>query len=361
MTKAGMKILLLSRYSRLGASSRLRSYQYLPFLKSHGIDVAVAPLLNDDYVKSLYMEEKKPVFSILGAFIRRLGNLLNSNRFDLVWIEYEIFPWLPAWMEMILTWAGIPYIVDYDDAIFHRYDLNPHRAVRTFLGNKINKIMKQAEIVIAGNLYLANSAIRAGTKRVEYIPTVIDLDRYSIKDRMNTDAFKIGWIGSPKTAKYLNLVKPAISHLYNKGNISLSLVGSGRLELDDVPIKILKWSEETEVSDIQNFDVGIMPLPDNPWERGKCGYKLIQYMACGKPVVASPVGANTEIVEQGINGFLAGSTEAWQEALTILRNNPDLREKMGLAGRKIVEKKYCKQVTAPKLLSIFKSMRGRRN
>lgn len=348
-----MKILLLSRYGPLGASSRVRSYQYLPYLKAQGIDVTVAPLLNDNYVKSLYSGKAKPLFSIFGTYLRRFWNIFSSYRFDLVWIEKELFPWLPAWIEMILSRVGVPYIVDYDDAIFHRYDMNPHGVVRTLLGNKISRVMRYASAVIVGNEYLANYAIRSGAKRVGSIPTVIDLERYNIKDCTDTGEFKVGWIGSPVTAKYLDLVKSAIIQLYKQGNASLSLIGSGHLELDEVPINVIPWSAETEVADIQNFDVGIMPLPDSPWERGKCGYKLIQYMACGKPVVASTVSANTEIVKHGVNGFLAESAEEWLEALTVLRDNPDLRKKMGTAGRKMVEKKYCIQVTAPKLLSIF--------
>jgi len=349
-----MKVLLFSRYGLLGASSRVRSYQYLPYLKAHGIDVTVVPLLNDGYVKALYSGKAKPLFSIFGSYMRRLGNILNSRSFDLVWIEKELFPWLPAWMEMILSRVGIPYIVDYDDAIFHRYDMNPHGVVRALLGNKIDKIMRNANVVVAGNMYLANYAIRSGAKRVESIPTVIDLDRYSIKDRANASGFNVGWIGSPVTAKYLNLIKPAIVQFYKEGNSSLSLVGLGQFKLDELPINIIPWSEETEVANIHNFDVGIMPLPDSPWERGKCGYKLIQYMACGKPIIASPVGVNSEIVEHGVNGFLAGSRKEWLEALTVLRDDHGLRKKMGAAGRKMVEEKYCIQVTAPKILSIMK-------
>ena len=138
--------------------------------------------------------------------------------------------------------------------------------------------------------------------------------------------------------------------------MSFSVVGSGQIDLDGVPMSIIPWSEETEVDHIQDFDIGIMPLPDSQWEQGKCGYKLIQYMACGKPVVASPVGANRKIVEHGVNGFLAGSTEEWLEALTVLRDNSDLRKKMGTAGRKKVEKRYCIQVTARRLLSILQSV-----
>jgi len=352
-----MKILLLSRYGPNGASSRIRSYQYLPYLKAQGIDCVVAPLLDDDYIRSLYSRKAKPLFSIISSYIQRIWNILNSRSFNLVWIEKEIFPWLPAWMEILLTHANIPYIVDYDDAIFHRYDLNPNKTVRILFRNKIKKVMQYSDFVIAGNKYLANYAIRAGAKRVEFIPTVIDLDRYSIKDNMNANEFKVGWIGSPTTAKYLNLVRQALSQFAKEGNISFSFVGSGHIELGELPINISRWSEETEVSSIQDFDVGIMPIPDNPWERGKCGYKLIQYMACGKPVVASPVGANTEIVEHGVNGFLAETTKEWLDALKILRSRPELRKKMGTEGRKMVEKNFCIQVTAPKLLSLLKSVR----
>ena len=356
-----MKILLLSRYGPLGASSRIRSYQYLPYLKSQGIDVTVAPLLNDGYVKALYSAKAKPLFSIFDSYMRRFRSILNTHCFDLVWIEKDLFPWMPAWAEIMLVRIGIPYVVDYDDAIFHRYDLNPNRIVRTLLGSKISRVMRYASAVIVGNEYLATYAIRAGAKRVEYIPTVIDLDRHSIKDCTNTGEFKVGWIGSPMTAKYLNLIKPAIIRFFKEGNSSLSLVGSGHVALGELPVKIIPWSKETEVADIQDFDVGIMPLPDSPWERGKCGYKLIQYMACGKPVIASPVGANIAIVEHGVNGFLTKSADEWLEALTVLRDDPDLSKKMGKEGRKIVEKRYCLQVTAPRLLSIFQSVWGNYN
>ncbi len=352
-----MKILLLSRYGSMGASSRIRLYQYLPYLKTHGIDCFVAPLLDDDYILSLYSGKSRLLFSIISSYIQRIWIVLNSRSFDLVWLEKELFPWLPVWVERILSHANIPYMVDYDDATFHRYDLNPNWPVRALFKNKISRVMLNAELVVTGNNYLANYALCAGVKRVEFIPTVIDLDRYSIKNQPNSEKFTVGWIGTPNTAKYLTLIKQAMIQFQKQDNISFSFVGSGDVDLNELPIKTICWSEETEVSDIQDFDVGIMPLADSPWERGKCGYKLIQYMACGKPVVASPVGANTEIVEHGVNGFLAESTEEWLEALTILRDNPDMRNKMGAAGRKMVKKKYCLEVTAPKLLSLFNTFR----
>lgn len=351
-----MKVLLLSRYGPLGASSRIRSYQYLPYLKSQGIDVTVAPLLNDEYVKRLYSGKAKPLVSILRSYARRLGNILNSRSYDIVWIEKELFPWLPSVVELIMSKAGIPYIVDYDDAIFHRYDLNQNGFVRALLGRKVGRIMQRAEFVMAGNRYLADYAIRTGAKRVECIPTVVDLGRYHMKENSDTGEFKIGWIGSPVTVHYINNIMPVVAQFLQEGKSSLYLVGVGHIDLHELPLKVFPWSENTETSHIQDFDVGIMPLSDNPWERGKCGYKLIQYMACGKPVIASPVGANTEIVEHGVNGFLSRSKEEWLAALTILRDDPFLRRKMGAAGRQKVEDRYCLQKTAPKLVSLIKSV-----
>jgi glycosyltransferase involved in cell wall biosynthesis len=156
------------------------------------------------------------------------------------------------------------------------------------------------------------------------------------------------------TAKYLDLIRPALVEVCRGGKGRLLFVGSGQIEFEHVAIEIRSWTEETEVSDIQNFDVGIMPLPDEPWERGKCGYKLIQYMACGKPVIASPVGVNQMIIEQGVNGFLAN----WVNALRELRDNVPLREAMGYAGRLKVEKNYCVQVTAPRMAEILRSVAG---
>ena len=158
------------------------------------------------------------------------------------------------------------------------------------------------------------------------------------------------------TAKYLNFIKPAIIRFFKEGNSSLSLVGSGHVDLGELPVKIIPWSEETEVADIKDFDVGIMQLPNSPWERGKWGDKLIQYMACARPVVASPVGVAPKIIENGINGFLATTTEDWVKAICALRRNYKLRERMGKAGRIKVERQYCIQVTAPILVSLLRGV-----
>jgi glycosyltransferase involved in cell wall biosynthesis len=218
-----------------------------------------------------------------------------------------------------------------------------------------------AHTVVAGNAYLADYARRAGAKRIEVIPTVIDLGRYRVKDadhigKQPEVAFIIGWIGSPSTARYLRDIAPALAEVCREGRARVRLIGSGQIELPGVPVEVLPWREDTEVDEICGFDVGIMPLPDEPWARGKCGFKLIQYMACGLPVVASPVGVNSEIVEDGVNGFLAQDTLEWVVALERLIAAAELRHRLGAAGRAKVGARYCLDVTAPRLTRLLQAI-----
>ena len=350
-----MKVLLFSRYDRLGASSRVRLYQYLPYLKAHGIDVTVSPLLTDDYLHKFYSGRVNHLTERIGPYFQRVVELLKTRRFDLLWIEKELFPWLPSWCEMLITRLGVPYIVDYDDALFHRYDTHSNRLVRKIFGNKIDAVMRNAALVTAGNEYLMTRAKKAGAKRVEYLPTVVDMERYSVMDNVENSVFTIGWIGSPTTVKYLEMIRSVLLEWCQKDNSRLVIIGADSFELDGIRVEHHPWLLNSEVSEIQRFDIGIMPLPDNLWERGKCGYKLIQYMACGKPVIASRVGVNLKIVEHGINGFLAGSKKEWIEALDFLYTDFECRDAMGKKGRKKVGKHYCVQVMAPQLLALMRS------
>jgi glycosyltransferase involved in cell wall biosynthesis len=354
-----MKVLLLSRYSRRGASSRIRSYQYLPFLETQGFHFTVSPLVADSYLHGLYSGRGIDVRPVLQSYCRRVRCLLQSGKFDLLWVEYEVLPWLPAWAEQMLALFRIPYVVDYDDAIFHRYDMHPRRLVRLFLGEKIDKVMQKASEVVVGNEYLAERAGKSGARHVSVLPSVVDLNRYATREGKNRDVFTVGWIGSPTTTPYLELITPAIKEFARDRDVRLVLVGSGIVPTNGLPVETREWSEDREVEDIQSLDVGIMPLPNDPWSKGKCGYKLVQYMACGLPVVASPVGVNKELVRNGWNGFLAKEKEDWVQALNVLYENASQREEMGKAGRALVEEKFCLQVTAPRLLSLLRSAAGR--
>ena len=353
-----MRVLLLSRYGPLGASSRVRFYQFLPHLEAAGIDVTVSPLLNDRYTAGLYAGDRRQWTDIAALYIRRITALLRARRFDLLWVEGELFPWLPAWGESLLRMAGIPYVVDYDDALFHRYDLHSAGTVRRILGQKIDSVMRTATAVAAGNEYLAARASRAGARQVEIIPTVVDTARYQQARPRDAGPFTIGWIGTPVTAPYLESVRGALKEVCADGGARIVLVGAADTSLAGLPVEVHPWSEASEVPEIQGFDVGIMPLPDGPWERGKCGYKLIQYMACARPVVASPVGVNTSIVEPGVNGFLAGNSAEWTRALQLLKNDPAQGARMGAQGRARVIDEFSVQQLAPRLVTLLRNAAG---
>ena len=348
-----MRILLLTRYSRMGASSRLRCLQYIPFLASHDVEVVPVPLFNDEYLENLYRFGRRNIKNVIWCYLNRVRTILTQRKYDLLWIQYELFPWLPDWIEQFALCKKIPYVVDFDDAMFHSYNLSANVLVRTLLQNKIENIMRRASVVVAGNKYLARHASMSGARRVEIIPTVIDLDRYQTNEHLDDGRLTIGWIGSPKTAHYLDLIKPALRQFGNNRDVLLSVVGIDAIEFGKIKVQCYPWSEASEVRYINGFDIGIMPLLNTPWEQGKCGYKLIQYMACAKPVVASAVGANKEIVRQGLNGFLADSIQEWIRAFSTLHANVELRKQMGQTGRQRVRDEYCLQVTGPKLLSIF--------
>jgi len=348
-----MNILTLPRYQRLGPSSRVRFYQYFPALREQGFVIEDMPFFSDDYVHRLYAKQPVQIGEVISAYLKRVSTLLRERDVNLLWIEKELLPWMPAWIEVLL--ARQPYVVDYDDAVFHRYDLHHNGLIRRVLGRKIDGVMQNAALVVAGNEYLANRARAAGAKRVEILPSVVDADLYAPAPARDS-GFTVGWIGSPVTAPYLEQVRPALEMLTNGGQAAVSLIGAGdAIRWGNAKVQILPWREESEIQNIQQFDVGIMPLVDEPFERGKCGYKLIQYMACGLPVVASPVGVNVQIVEHGVTGFLAESKQDWQKALVFLRENPEKRREMGMAGRAKMEREYSLQIATPKLTSLLRS------
>lgn len=346
-----MKIIYFTKYSRLGASSRLRSYQYFPFLEENGLEISVSPLFSDYYLSAL-LEKKHSKYLIIKAYLVRFVKLFTLCKYDKVVIEKELFPYLPAWFEQIMKLSGIAYYVDYDDAIFHNYDLHKSRLIRFLLRNKIDNVMKYSSCVIAGNNYLAHRAKNAGASSIKIIPTVVDLNRYTNISVQKNKKTIIGWIGSPSTYKYFIKLIPVFEQLAKQYDVKFHIIGAkSTLELNNC-FHFIPWEEDTEAMEISKFDIGIMPLDDTPWELGKCSYKLIQYMACSIPVVASPVGMNKEVVQQN-NGILATSQEDWFNALETMILNPVLQTKMGLSGRKVVEHTYSLQRTRKKWFQIL--------
>jgi glycosyltransferase involved in cell wall biosynthesis len=359
-TAVPLRVLFLTRYGRLGASSRQRCFLYLEALNAAGIDGDLCPLLGDDYVRRLHSGLTTGITSILRAYARRLMLLLQARRYDLLWIEKEALPWLPAWAELALfRIAGTRIVVDYDDAVFHTYDQHRNGIVRTLLSLKIDRIMSAADLVIVGNAYLGLRAKAAGAHAIAEMPTVVDLKCYPERrsaPARRQEPFTVGWIGSSLTSSYLEMLRPALAELARRLPLRVILVGAAEAALRGLPVERVTWSLETEATELVHFDVGLMPLPDRPWERGKCGYKLIQYMASALPVVASPVGINREIVISGETGFLAETDADWLTSLSRLYHEPKLRQRMGAAGRRRVGANYSLAVTAPRMTDLFQRL-----
>ena len=354
-----MNVLFLPKYGPKAASTRHRYLQYFPHLESEGISCHASPLLDDAYLAKKFETGRTPPVDALRGYTHRLLALTGARRFDLAMVHCELFPYLPSWGEAILPRLGVPYVYDFDDAIFHNYDQSRLSVVRALFSGKLARVARGAALVTAGNEYLAAWS-RRFQRRVEVLPTVVDLARFPrVSPARAPGPFVIGWIGSPSTAPYVSLVAEALAQVSRGDSARVVLVGSGPVDLPGVPVEVRPWSEATEAADIGRFDVGVMPLPDTPWARGKSGFKLIQYMAGGLPVVASPVGANRDIVEHGVNGFLAGTAEEWVSALETLRADPGLRDRMGRAGRERVRQRYSLAVTAPRLAGWLREAAGR--
>jgi glycosyltransferase involved in cell wall biosynthesis len=363
-----IKIVALTKYGRLGASSRMRSLQYLPWFQQAGLQVTMHPLLSDELLQARYKNGGYGL-SLLQAYTHRLRFLVARKQFDVVWIEKEALPWWPLWLELALL-RGVPYVLDYDDAVFHNYDQHSNLWVRRLYGQRLDGLMAGAALVVCGNNYLAQRAREADAPWVEVVPTVIDLERYP--EPPKTDAMtpawlpvadkrpRIVWIGSPSTVDYLQLLREPLQALAARQQFVLRVIGGGAVNLPGVAVEVMLWAEATEVENISTCQVGVMPLLDSLWERGKCGYKLIQYMACGLPVVASGVGVNPEIVRNGENGFLANTSQEWVAALEKLLESPSLRRQMGALGRHQVESEYCIQKTGPRIAELLQSV-GRRH
>lgn len=351
-----MRILALTKYGPQAASTRQRFQLYEPALKRAGIEVTYSPLLPDEHVRRLVLGRKSSFVSVLQAYARRLAALLTSRRFDALWVHYELFPYLPSGFERLASLSRRPVIVDYDDAIFHVYDASPRWIVRRLLGGKLEPLLRSAAACCCGNAYLRDYAARFCRNSI-ILPTVVDTDTYVPAGR-DDGPIVVGWIGSPSTWRNVRPLLPLLEGLAAEKAIRVHAIGAGvAAEADRFHgLELVEWTKEGEIAGIQQMDVGIMPLIDAPFERGKCGYKLIQYMACGLPTVASPVGVNSEIVSPGRTGFLASSTEEWRVALESLIDDATLRRTMGAEGRRVAVEHYSLGSQEQKLVDLFRSV-----
>ncbi|EJD6500954.1 glycosyltransferase [Providencia rettgeri] len=349
-------MIVFTKYSRLGASSRVRFYKYLKFFDNPTINnLKIYPLFDDYYLKNLYLSNSRSKIKIILLYISRFFYFFSSllSKQKIIWIEKELFPHIPIPIELIFKLFNKKIIFDYDDAVFHNYDSSK---ISFLYKLKFKAIAKYSDVIFSGNEYLSSYFEKLGAKRVIYIPTVIDIDEYKKESKdKNNNKIKIGWIGSPSTQSYLKVIDGVITELQKKFNIDLVLIGvSEKLKLDSNFQSII-WSEKNEIKDISNFDIGIMPLFENDFEKGKCGYKIIQYFACKIPVVASPVGVNCTLIEQD-NGFLCKTPQEWSNALEQLIKNEELRKRLGNSGYNKVNKFFTYQSQVNNIISVINNL-----
>jgi glycosyltransferase involved in cell wall biosynthesis len=348
-----VRLLCAARYGRMGASSRLRLAQYRPYLERAGIATTLRAFLSDGYIAALY-DGRSRAGPIISAYLRAIGARQAARAHDLLWIEKEYLPWLPFWLERRAIGAT-PYMLDFDDAWSLRYENSGSALTRRLLGDKFTRLIRGAALTITANRTLYDWAAAQGAARLLLLPTVVDLEHYKVLPEP-TGVFTIGWVGTPLTAGYLDSVAPALRRLSAEAKLRLLIVGAPAARIDGVECVHADWDEATEAGLIGQCHAGIMPLPDDDWARGKSGYKLIQYMAMARATVASPVGANRQIVAAGETGFLAENETAWLQALRRLRDDPEGRARMGAAARRRVETEFSLQVTAPRLIAAIREI-----
>lgn len=329
---------------------RFRIEQWEPYLAQAGINLTYSAFADADLSRLLPQARQWPgkASAVLRALARRILEAVRESRADLVYIFREDALLGPALAARILVGRNIPFVFDFDDAVYVRYD-SPANGLLSQLRfpGKTATLCRYAKAVLAGNPLLRQYAERYNS-RVFLVPTTIDTKIYRTRTpHAQVDVPIIGWSGSFSTVQYLELVKPALQSLARRRAFRLCVVGGQGVAIPGVEVECRIWRPETEVADLSTFDVGLMPLPDDIWTRGKCGLKALQYMALGVPPVVSPVGVNRNIVDHGRNGLFATTQDEWVNQLEILLGQPDTRQRLGLAARRTVEESYSASSVAP--------------
>ena len=353
-----VRALALSPVPYEGAGCRYRVAQYIPHLAAQGIDLEIAPFFDREFFDLVYHSggTARKALRFLRQAAGRLRTVLQHGRYDLMLIYREAMPVGPPIVESLLSAAKVPLVYDFDDAVFlpNTSDANQWIAALK-MPQKTGAIIRRCDQVIAGNEYLADYA-RRFNPAVHVIPTAIDVDLFvpRSESRAADAPLVVGWIGTPTTASYLKALAPALRAVAAEQPFQFRVAGSTTaLSFDGVDTRNVAWSLDGEVALFNQCDVGVYPLPDDDWARGKCGFKAIQFMSCGVPVVASPVGVNREIVQDGVNGFLASTPGEWREKLTALLRDPELRRRLGAAGRRTIQTHYSLQVNGPRVAAVM--------
>lgn len=323
-------------------SQRFRIEQWQPHLERQGISVDLVPFANSALMKLLHqpghLGAKAAEFG--AACVRRMAHVAAVRRYDVVLIHRAACLAGPALFERVIKLFRKPVIFDFDDAIYllHTTDANRRFGWLKFPG-KTATLCRINSHVVVGNGYLADYA-RRYNPRVTVIPSSVDTDRYRDHATNGGKGFVVGWMGSSTSQTHLEMFAPVLRQMAERRKLEFRIVSDRKPVLPGVEHVWRAWSPKTETEELSQFDIGIMPIPDDEWARGKCAMKALLYMSMGIPTICSAVGANCEVIRHGENGFLAATPEEWLSNLEQLVDDPALRKRLGEAARRTVEESY---------------------
>jgi glycosyltransferase involved in cell wall biosynthesis len=335
---------------------RYRIEQWESDLEARGIDVSYFSFADPELVKAMpkagnYIGK----FAGIGrAFARRLSQIRELSRFDVVLIYRAAAMAGPAFFERWLQRKGKPLIYDFDDAIFltHAHEANKLFSWAKFAG-KTGSICKMSDAVTVGNEWLADYA-RKFNPNVTVIPSSVDTTIYVPAVNRTNKKIVVGWTGSSTSQTHLEMFVPLLKELIERYPVEIQVHSDRSPDLPGVPVVWHKWTPENEVEIISGFDIGIMPMPDDEWSQGKCSMKALLYMSLAVPTVCSDIGMNREVIEQGVNGFLAGTNEEWLDAIGGLVESPELRAEMGRKARETVVENYSTEICAARFADVVR-------
>ena len=359
MSKKPVRILFLVPYPLgIAASQRFRFEQYFTVLEDAGMTYDVQPFLDHNAFRILYSQGNVlgKIWSVVNGFLRRFYIMLRLSRYDFVFVHREAEPLgLPIFEWIVAKLARKKMVFDFDDAIWLR-NLSSGNPLMYYVKrySNANNAMKWAHKVSCGNQFLADQASKFNDG-VIVNPTTIDTESHHnrVREFMDFDRVVIGWTGTHSTIPYLKFIVEILKELEKEFEFDFVVIADREPDFDLKSLKFVKWSKEREIDDLLQMHVGVMPLADDQWSQGKCGFKALQYMALGIPAIVSPVGVNTKIVDHNINGFVCESKEEWTATLRSILENPESIRRFSTKARLKIEDNYSVRSNTPEFLHLF--------
>lgn len=361
-----MRVLFLTRYPMDGASSRYRVHQYLPHLCVLGYDVDVQSFMDRSMYRLSFQSGRSivKIFATLKATAKRLWKLRQWRSYDVIYMQRELFPFGPPVIERWLKKRGAVLVYDYDDALFIKKSSRYNRIATAFRsGEKTLSLFRIVDCVVAGNDWLRDAARDAGAANAVTLEVAEDTQRIPMHPgHTRSRSVTIGWLGSPSTVKYLRLIEPALRKIADKyPQTRWEIVGGNDFAMEGISWRLTEWSLEEELAALARFDIGLMPLPEENWAKGKSGGKARTYMAAGIVPVVAAIGYNLELIRDGETGFLCRTLEDWSSAIETALCDADLRQKIAETARAEVKTRFDPATLAARMAEILEDVRVKKH